>query len=272
MRGIRGSVAGRGVTVGSPSWVATFARGEVGRWIDEVVGAAQTPIAIAVDGAIVAVAGLADPIRPDARAALDALAGLGWRVEILSGDDPRVVRAVGAELGLPADRCAGAITPEGKRSRVEAARELGPVGMVGDGVNDAAAIAAATCGIAVSGAAEIAIEAADVLLRSPSIEAIAATAAGARATLTTIRRSLKLSLAYNITVGVLAIAGLIHPLLAALLMPASSLSVLGQLAALPRLPRSIRNDRSLHRAPARPPGRRRRRLRIHLDRPFRATR
>lgn len=225
-RGIRGTVAGREVIVGSPSWVASFARGDVGRWIDEVVRAAQTPIAVAVDGAVVAVAGLADPIRPDARAALDALAELGWHVAILSGDDPRVVRAVGAELGLPADRCAGAVTPEGKRACVEAERERGPVAMVGDGVNDAAAIAAATCGIAVSGAAEIAIEAADVLLRSPSIEAIAATAAGARATLATIRRSLKLSLAYNITVGAFAIAGLIHPLFAALLMPASSLSVL----------------------------------------------
>jgi P-type Cu2+ transporter len=225
-RGIQGNVSGRHVVVGSPSWVVAFARGDVARWVDEVVREAQTPIAIAVDGAVVAVAGLADPVRPDARAALSALSELGWRVEILSGDDPRVVRAVGAELGLPAGRCAGAVTPEGKRARVEAAREHGPVAMVGDGVNDAAAIAAASCGIAVSGAAEVAIEAADVLLRSPSIEAIAATAAGARATLATIRRSLEISLGYNITVGTLAIAGLIHPLLAALLMPASSLSVL----------------------------------------------
>ena len=225
-RGIRGTVAGRHVVVGSPSWVAKLARGDVDRWIDEVVREAQTPIAVAIDGAIVAVAGLADPIRVDAKTALAALSALGWRVEILSGDDPRVVRAVGAELDLPAERCAGAVTPEGKRARVELARGDGPVAMVGDGVNDAAAIAAATCGIAVSGAAEVSIEAADVLLRSSSIDAIAATAAGARATLATIRRSLKISLTYNITVGVLAIAGLIHPLLAALLMPASSLSVL----------------------------------------------
>src|SRR5206468_2772826 len=110
------------------------------------------------------------------------LTELGWRVEILSGDDPRIATAVGAQLGVPADRCAGGASPEAKRARVEAARALGPVCMVGDGVNDAAAIAAATCGIAVSGAAEIAIEAADVLLRSPSIGGIAATARGAVAT------------------------------------------------------------------------------------------
>lgn len=77
-----------------------------------------------------------------------------------------------------------------------------------------------------SGAAEVAIDAADVYLREPSIRGIAATAAGATATLATIRRSLKLSLAYNVIAGGLAVAGVIHPLIAALLMPASSLTVL----------------------------------------------
>jgi cation transport ATPase len=78
----------------------------------------------------------------------------------------------------------------------------------------------------VSGAAEIAIEAADVYLRSPSITAIAAAAAGARETLATIRRNLKFSLAYNLVAGALAVTGLIHPLIAAAAMPLSSLTVL----------------------------------------------
>jgi Cu2+-exporting ATPase len=225
-RGVRGTVAGRVVLVGAPSWVKPQTRGDVDAWIDEAIRASETPIAIAVDGVLVAVAGLADRVRPDARTALAQLGELGWRVEILSGDDPRIAVAVGAELGIPAERCTGGATPEAKRARVEAERLRGPVAMVGDGVNDAAAIAAATCGIAVSGAAEIAIEAADVLLRSPSILGIAATARGAVATLSTIRRSLRISLAYNVSVGTLAIAGVIHPLLAALLMPASSLTVL----------------------------------------------
>jgi Cu2+-exporting ATPase len=98
--------------------------------------------------------------------------------------------------------------------------------MVGDGVNDAAAMAAASAGVAVSGAAEIAIEAADVYLTSPSIAEVAATAAGAQATLATIRRNLKFSLAYNLVAGGLAVSGFIHPLIAALVMPLSSLTVL----------------------------------------------
>ncbi|HEU4612300.1 MAG TPA: heavy metal translocating P-type ATPase [Kofleriaceae bacterium] len=227
-KGIRGLVGGRRVLVGSPAWVRDQCgpRGDIERWISDVTRDAQTPVAIAVDGTIVAIAGLADPIRADAGQALDALAGLGWRVEILSGDDTRVVEAVGARLGLPREHCTGEVPPELKLAVVETERADGPVVMVGDGVNDAAAIAAATCGIAVSGAAEVAIDAADVYLREPSIRGIAATAAGATATLATIRRSLKLSLGYNVIAGGLAVAGVIHPLIAALLMPASSLTVL----------------------------------------------
>jgi Cu2+-exporting ATPase len=225
-RGIRGTVGGRTVVIGAPAWVQQQCRGDMDGWIANVTRAAETPIAIAVDGTIVAVAGLADAIRPDAAEAVRSLEQLGWHVEILSGDDARVAEAVGTQLGIAKEDCIGNVSPEGKRTYVELAREDRAVAMVGDGVNDAAAIAAATCGIAVSGATEIAIEAADVVLRNPSITGIATTAAGARATLATIRRSLKFSLAYNICTGALAVAGVIHPLIAALLMPASSLTVL----------------------------------------------
>jgi Cu2+-exporting ATPase len=227
-RGVRGTVRGRKVIVGAPAWVAAqcHAPAHASPWIEQVARGGETPIAIAIDGAIVAVAGLVDPIRPQAREAVAELAGLGWHVELLSGDDRRVVDRVGAALGLTPERCHGEVSPEAKLATIQLARTHGPVAMVGDGVNDAAAIAAATCGIAVSGAAEIAIEAADVYLKSPSIAAIAETVTGARATLRTIRRSLAVSLAYNLVAGTLAVTGIIHPLIAAALMPLSSLSVL----------------------------------------------
>jgi P-type Cu2+ transporter len=226
-RGMTGIVHRRRVVVGAPAWVRSRCQSwGMTAWIDEVAARGETPIAIAVDGVGVAVAGLADPIRHDAAEALDALRALGWRIELLSGDDERVVHAVGAELALRAAQCRGGISPERKAEIVAAARADGPVVMVGDGVNDAAAMAAATAGIAVSGAAEIAIEAADVYLRSPSIRAIADCARGARATLATIRRNLKFSLAYNLVAGTLAVTGLIHPLIAAAAMPLSSLTVL----------------------------------------------
>ncbi len=229
-RGIAGLVDGRLVAVGAPPWIRAIENRQlpstVEQWIAELAERGETPIVVAVDGVAVAVAGLADPIRDDAHAALEQVMALGWRVEILSGDDTRVVRRVGAALGLVASQCSGNTSPEGKVAAVRAARERGPVVMVGDGVNDAAAMAAATAGIAVSGAAEIAIEAADVYLRSPSITTIADTIAGARATLATIKRNLRFSLVYNLVAGALAVAGLVHPLLAAAVMPLSSLTVL----------------------------------------------
>jgi Cu2+-exporting ATPase len=226
--GITARVGMRFVGVGSPAWAAGHlsVASTIESWIAEVAERGETPIVIGVDGVAVAVAGLSDPIRADAARALRRLEGFGWDVRLLSGDDVRVVERVGAVLGIPRERCHGGITPEDKVAHVAAARIRGPVVMVGDGVNDAAAMAAATTGIAVSGAAEAAIEAADVYLREPSIEAIADTIAGGRDTLATIRRSLRFSLTYNIFAGVLAVTGVIHPLLAAVLMPLSSGAVL----------------------------------------------
>jgi Cu2+-exporting ATPase len=228
-RGITGWVGGRKVSVGAPAWVCAppeASASTIQAWVAELAERGETPIVIAVDGVAVAVAGLADPIRDDARAAVAALGRLGWTVELLSGDDERVVCRVGEALAIPAWRCRGGITPEHKAAAVVAAREHGPVVMVGDGVNDAAAMAAASAGIAVSGAAEIAIEAADVYVRSGSIHAIAEIASGARDTLAAIRRNLKFSLVYNLFAGTLAATGVIHPLIAAAVMPLSSLTVL----------------------------------------------
>jgi len=227
-RGISATIEGRRVLVGAPPWIRAqvACRPVIEGWIAELAERGETPIAVAVDGNVVAVAGLADPIRPDARDALAQLAGHGWRIELLSGDDARVVRAVGTTLGLPPERCHGGVSPEDKVAAVAAARVHGTAVMVGDGINDAAAMAAASAGIAVSGAAEVAIETADVYLRTPSITSIATTIAGARRTLETIRRNLRFSLVYNLAAGTLAVTGVIHPLIAALVMPLSSLTVL----------------------------------------------
>ena len=227
-RGVTATVRGHRVVVGAPAWVRQRCKSRpvIEGWIADIADRGETPIVVACDGAMVAVAGLADPIRDDARAALDELGRLGWDVQLLSGDDERVVRRVGAALGVPWSHCHGQVSPEDKVVAVLQARRRGPVAMVGDGVNDAAAMAAASAGIAVSGAAEIAVEAADVYLRSPSISEVAATAAGAQATLATIRRNLKFSLAYNLVAGALAVTGFIHPLIAAAVMPLSSLTVL----------------------------------------------
>jgi Cu2+-exporting ATPase len=231
-RGVRGAVAGHAVAVGSPPWLrlagyalAPSLEAELG----EIAGRGETPLAIAVDGAVITALGLADPLRATATDDVRALRAAGWQLELLSGDDPQVVAAVGARLGLPASACRGGVSPEGKLARVRALRAAQPdlpVVMVGDGVNDAAAMAAATCGVAVAGAAEVALDAADVLLRVPGTTGLLAVIDAGRHTLAAIRRSLYITLAYNVIAGALAVTGLIHPLIAALMMPLSASTVL----------------------------------------------
>jgi Cu2+-exporting ATPase len=227
-RGIAGRVDGTPVAVGAAAWIAGRAEisSEIRTSIDAAAARGETPVVVAVDGVAVAVAGFADRIRGDAPAAVALLRAAGWQVQLLSGDDPRVVARVGAALGLPAERCRGGASPEDKLAAVTALAAAGPCIMVGDGVNDAAALAAATCGVAVSGSAEASIEAADVLVRAPGLAPLVALTDGARAAMATIRRCLRASLAYNLLGGALAVTGVIHPLVAALLMPFSSLTIL----------------------------------------------
>ena len=226
--GLRGRVDGHDVAVGSPRWIASLATvpAEMRAAIDRAAAAGETPVAVAIDGTVTAIARFADRIRDDAAASIAHLRAAGWDVQLLSGDDPRIVTQVGARLGLAAAACHGGVTPEGKLAAIRDARALGPVVMVGDGVNDAAALAAATCGIAVHGSAEASVDAADVFVRRPGLAPLVELFDGSRATLGVIRRNLKVSLAYNLTGGTLAVLGLIHPLIAAVMMPLSSLSVL----------------------------------------------
>jgi Cu2+-exporting ATPase len=227
-RGISGTVDGLALAIGSPRWIGERAEisAPIAAEIEATAARGETPVVVAVAGHAVAVARFADPIRPDAAASIRALQQLGYQVEILSGDDPRVVAQVGATLGLAPGDCRGGATPEDKLARIQALAAAGPVVMVGDGVNDAAALAAATAGIAVHGGAEASVEAADVFLRRPGLAPVVEVAIGARRALGAVRTSLRISLSYNLTMGTLAMAGIVHPLLAAALMPLSSLTVL----------------------------------------------
>jgi Cu2+-exporting ATPase len=215
------------VVVGSPDFVASRVKAAppgLAREVDALTGDGLTPALIAVDGRAVAAAGFGDPLREDAPAAIDRVRELGWRPGILSGDHALVVAAVGRRLGLPPGDCRGGVAPEDKLRTVGAAR--GPVVMVGDGVNDAAALAAATVGIAVHGGAEAALAAADVFVTRPGVARIAELLDGSRRAMRVVRRNLAFSLAYNVVGVALAMGGVLNPLGAAILMPLSSLTVI----------------------------------------------
>lgn len=228
--GIEGRVRGRVIVVGSPSFVRarasdrSFGSDEQER---ALVADGLTPIAVGVDGRIAALAGLGDSLRPDAIAAVRRLKELGWRVRILSGDHPEVVRSVALRLGIDPCDALGGVMPETKLEIVTAASKGDdPVVMVGDGVNDAGALAAAGVGIAVHGGAEASLAAADIYLSRPGLSPIVDLIDGSRRTIGVIRRNFAASLFYNSVAAALAVTGIINPLIAAILMPASSLTVL----------------------------------------------
>jgi Cu2+-exporting ATPase len=189
------------------------------------VAASLTPVHIAVDGELVATAGFGDPVRADSRDAVAALSARGWSVGMLSGDAPGVCLAVGSQVGIARDHVQGGATPELKAAAVSATRVRGEVVMVGDGVNDAAAMATASVGIAVHGGAEAALASSDAYLTRPGLQPLVEVIDGARRTMRVVKRNVLFSLAYNLVGIGLAMTGRLDPIVAALMMPLSSLTV-----------------------------------------------
>ena len=231
-QGISGRLDGRLVRVGnrahveSPGVPLLPALAEAA---DALVAEGLSPVFVSVDGSVAGVAGIGDPLRPDARRTIAALRARGARVRILSGDHPAVVARVAAELGLAEEDALGGRTPEAKRDYVAALAgapgRQGAVVMVGDGVTDAAALALADVGIAVHGGTGASIVAADVVLTREGIAPVLEVLDGARRLRSVVRRNLGFSVAYNAVAGALALLGFVGPLLAAVLMPVSSLTV-----------------------------------------------
>lgn len=229
-RGLTGIVDGYCVRIGSPRFVreASSPLDAADAAVRDAIASMDrtlTPVDVAVDGVVVAVAGLGDKVRDDARTSLDQLRAAGWRTIMLSGDAPDVVAAVGRTLGFAPCDAIGAASPEDKLAFVERLKTSGRVVMVGDGVNDAAAIAAAHVGIGVHGGAEACLSTADIYLTRPGLSSLVELTQGARCTMRVIRRNIAFSLGYNALGASLAIAGLLTPLIAAVLMPISSLTV-----------------------------------------------
>jgi Cu2+-exporting ATPase len=225
--GLEGRVAGRSLVIGRPEWVLARASSvSEAMQVLPPLEARLSPVHIAVDGIVVARAGFGDPLRPSAKRLISQLGAAGWEVRLLSGDAPSVVHAVAETLGIPPALAEGGASPERKRAAVADARERGAVVMVGDGVNDAAAIAGATVGIAVRGGAEASMAAADVYLARGGVEALPELMAGARRTTSVIHRNMAVALGYNAIGVAMAMMGIIDPLFAAVLMPLGSVTVI----------------------------------------------
>jgi len=231
-KGVTGRVEGRAVQLGSPDFIEGLGVAVPPALLEPLVSAALTPVAVAADGRLLGVMGLADPLRASSKAAVARLQAMGLRVVMLTGDHPAAAARIALEAGITEFRAQ--VLPGDKAAAVEALRAEGRVGMVGDGINDAPALAAADVSFAIGAGSDVAIEAADLTLVRSDLNSVADAIALSRATLGKIRQNLFFAFIYNI-IGIPAAAlGLLNPVIAGAAMAMSSVSVVSNSLLLRR--------------------------------------
>jgi Cu+-exporting ATPase len=249
--GVEGVVDGHALVVGRPALLADSAMHltpelDAARRAAEAKG--QTAIAAGWDGQARAVFVVADSIKPSSAEAIASLKALGLRPVLLTGDNETTARAVAAELGI--DDVIAEVLPADKVSVVKRLQAEGRVvAMVGDGVNDAPALAQADLGLAIGTGTDVAIEASDLTLVSGDLRAAADAIRLSRATLRTIKQNLGWAFGYNVAALPLAALGLLNPVIAGAAMAFSSVSVVFNALRLRRF-RSQRTDAAAGATPA----------------------
>jgi len=226
--GIRASVAGREILLGNRSWlegqgVALPPLLEAAA--DAVSAQGKTPVFLAIDNTAEALFGLADRVRPNAAEAIRHLHRLGVKTLMLTGDTQAAADHIARQVGIDA-----VIAHAGPARKLEVIRELqlqgGKVGMVGDGINDAPALAAADVGFAIAGGADLALDNADISLARGDLAKVAEAMALSGATVRVVRQNLAWAFGYNSLALPLAVFGPLNPLTASIAMSVSSLSML----------------------------------------------
>jgi len=235
--GIAGWVDGKQLQIGNAKYLSTVGvtlSSQLQELAGQLLAQGETPIFVAVDSTVQGLLGLSDPIRPQATEVIKQARRLGWQVGMLSGDHPEIARRVGAAVGMDAPACLGGVSPEDKLEAIRKSRKaFTTVVMVGDGANDAAALAAADVGIAVRGGAEVSLHAAPVFMSTNRLMNLIRLLKGSVTTTRVIYLNFAVSLAYNLGTVYSAWVGWISPLMAAVLMPVSSATVLGLTFLIP---------------------------------------
>jgi Cu+-exporting ATPase len=217
--GVRGIVQGRRVLFGNQQLMQDNNIEITGLvpLAQDLAAQAQTPMFLAVDGTAAGLVAVADPVKPDSIAAIKRLKKLGLTVVMLTGDNRATARAVAASVGI--DKFFAEVRPEEKSNKIAELQSQGEiVGMTGDGINDAPALALADVGFAIGSGTDVAIESADVTLMRGSLHGIADAIAVSKATVRNIKQNLFGAFIYN-GLGVPVAAGILYPVIGVLLNP-----------------------------------------------------
>jgi Cu2+-exporting ATPase len=234
--GLEGTLEGYGLCrLGRPGWIAAAGVDclpEQEGWLQQQEARGATVVGLSADQQLLGWLAIEDPLRSDAPQALATLQAMGLRLGVLSGDRQGPVQRLGEALGLRPDQLAWELLPQQKLERLQHGGASGPVAMVGDGINDAPALAAADLGIAVGTGTQIAMDTADLVVLGDRLTAIPQALHLARRTMAKVRQNLAWAFGYNLLVLPLAAGVLLpgfglvlSPPLAALLMALSSITV-----------------------------------------------
>ncbi len=234
-KGIRGRADGREVLVGTRK----FAEDEgvdccaAAADLERLEGEAKTTVVVAVGGEAVGVIAIADTLKENSAEAVAQLKGMGFEVAMITGDNERTARAVADEVGI--EQVLAGVLPDQKAAEIGRLRdEKGMVAMVGDGINDAPALAAADVGIALGSGTDVAIESADITLVRDDLGAVVSGVKLSRATFRKIKQNLFWAFGYNVVAIPAAMLGLLHPAIAEAAMAFSSVSVVSNSTLLRR--------------------------------------
>ncbi len=218
-RGVRAELGGRTVLLGNRALMQDHqvALDDAVQQADQLAGQAQTPVFLAVDGRLAGVIAIADPVKADSVEAVARLRRAGLSVVMLTGDNRRTAEAVARQVGV--DEVIAEVLPAHKADKVSELQASGRVvAMVGDGINDAPALAQADVGFAIGGGTDVAIESADITLMRGSLHGVSDAIAISRATVRNIKQNLFGAFIYN-TVGIPLAAGALYPFIGLLLNP-----------------------------------------------------
>ncbi len=218
--GVQATVEGRDVLIGSPRLMAQHSVDLAGLTAeaDQRASEGATPLFVAIDGQAAALLAVSDPVKPGTRQALERLHAMGLTLAMVTGDNARTAQALADRLDI--DHVTAEVLPDGKLAAITALREqFGTLAFVGDGINDAPALAAADIGVAIGTGTDVAIETADVVLMSGDLRGIANAVEISRRTMRNIRQNLGWAFGYNILLIPVA-AGALYPFSGHLLSPA----------------------------------------------------